>query len=88
MDKELIDPEYRKICSEKTLQTNSKGFFLNFVEIISENAGENWIRNIFGKLKTDKERIREIFTFEEVSTCIGNIIFIYKVKYSFYELFW
>lgn len=73
MDKEFIDTEYRKICSEKTLQTNSKGFFLDFVEIVSEHAGDRWIKNTFGKLKTDKDRIRAIFNFEEVSKLILHL---------------
>ncbi|KAJ8934002.1 hypothetical protein NQ314_013637 [Rhamnusium bicolor] len=42
------DKLYMAICSEKTLQTNSNGFFMNFAQLVSENAGEIWIKNIFG----------------------------------------
>lgn len=67
MDTSCNDPLYLKICSEKTLQTNSKGFFMEFVDIVSSSAGATWIKNVFGKLKTDKDRIRAIYKFEEVS---------------------
>lgn len=67
MEHSFKDEKYLKICSEKTLQTNSKGFFMDFVEIVAKNAGETWIRNVFGKLQSDKERIRLIYQSEEVS---------------------
>lgn len=60
------DDRYMAICSERTLQTNSKGFFMNFAQLVSENAGQQWIKHVFGKLKTDKERIRIVYSHEQV----------------------
>lgn len=75
MEEPFNDVNYLKNCSEKTLQTNSKGFFMNFVQIVAESAGENWIKNVFGELKTDKERLKAIYSFEKV--CI------WKTQYYF-----
>lgn len=72
MEKSFNDESYLKICSEKTLQTNSKGFFMDFVEIVSNAVGEPWIRNVFGQLKTDRERMKAIYNFEEVSINLIN----------------
>lgn len=55
-----------QICSEKTLQTNKEGFFLNFAEYVCEEVGENWVKNTFGKLKSDRERIRVIYQDDKV----------------------
>ncbi|XP_017778668.1 PREDICTED: SET and MYND domain-containing protein 4-like [Nicrophorus vespilloides] len=55
------DNAYMSICSEKTLQSNEKGFFMQFYESVAATAGEDWIKNVFGKLKSDRERIRIIY---------------------------
>lgn len=64
------DYQYMKICSEKTLQTNSKGFFMDFVQLVSDNAGAMWIKNVFGIQKSDIQRIKSLYDYEEV----GNVI--------------
>ena len=61
------DETYTAKCSEKTLQSNERGFFMQFVEHVVQNVGEDWIENVFGKLKEDKERVRIIYEFEQVS---------------------
>lgn len=55
------DNSYLTVCSEKTLQSDPKGFFMSFVNHVIENVGNVWIEEIFGKLKTDAERIRAIY---------------------------
>lgn len=58
---------YMALCSEKTLQSNNKGFFMQFVEHVNENAGNEWIVNVFGKLEHDSERIRIIYANPKVN---------------------
>ena len=64
--KMIFDQQYLQLCSEKTLQSNKDGFFLQFAEAVAENVGEQWVKK-FGKLKTDKERIRRIYEDDTVS---------------------
>lgn len=75
MCEKYYDKNYTAICSEKTLQSNEKGFFMQFVENVVNIAGEEWIQKKFGQLKSDKERIRIIYEYEPVSlTCSYCII--------------
>lgn len=67
MGSQFVDKDYLTRCSQKTLQTNEKGFFLQFADHVAEVAGKNWIKNVFGKLKSDRERIKIIFEYKPVS---------------------
>lgn len=60
------DKVYLSICSERTLQSNEKGFFMNFVQHVVTIFGEKWIKNVFTKLTTNKQRIRIIYEYEPV----------------------
>ncbi|XP_060521878.1 SET and MYND domain-containing protein 4 [Cylas formicarius] len=75
---------YREICSEKTLQSNGKGFFLTFVECVEQNAGKEWIETRFGRLKTDKERLKTVFveaaTGETLKRFLSNVREVYRPK--------
>lgn len=62
----FTDDRYTALCSEKTLQSDQNGFFLQFAEHVLASAGEDWLKNTFAKLTTDKERIRILFTDEKV----------------------
>ncbi|KAJ8968518.1 hypothetical protein NQ317_004394 [Molorchus minor] len=57
---------------------------MDFVQIITENTGENWINKVFGKLKTDKERFRIIYNFEKTRQplidVLSNVQEIYRRK--------
>lgn len=68
--KRFEDAEYRQICSEKTLQSNSKGFFLDFTEFVVQEVGNKWIQKFFGSLRTDEERIKGLYSSKEVSLVI------------------
>lgn len=68
MSNPFNDSQYLKLCSERTLQTNSKGFFMDFVQLVSDNAGETWIKNVFGKLKSDIQKIKIVYSYERVSS--------------------
>lgn len=69
----FFDQNYTQLCSEKTLQADKEGFFLQFVKTLVENVGEKWIKNVFGKLRTDQERIRTLFENEKVKKIKLNI---------------
>ncbi|XP_056647511.1 SET and MYND domain-containing protein 4-like [Diorhabda sublineata] len=71
---EYSDNDYRNRCSEKTLQTNSDGFFMDFVEVVKQSVGQTWIQKKFGKLKTDSERIRTVYTADETKEIVLNIL--------------
>ncbi|CAH1115603.1 unnamed protein product [Psylliodes chrysocephalus] len=81
---EFVDKNYRNRCSEKTLQTNNNGFFMDFVNLVKETAGETWIQKKFGQLKTDNERIRSIYDSEEtkhiVLKLLSNVREVYRKK--------
>ncbi|XP_050298897.1 SET and MYND domain-containing protein 4 [Anthonomus grandis grandis] len=66
--------DYRQICSEKTLQSNSKGFFLDFADFVAQEVGDTWIQNCFGKLQTDAERIRCIYQSNEIKDHVQNFL--------------
>nr|XP_023024792.1 SET and MYND domain-containing protein DDB_G0273589-like isoform X1 [Leptinotarsa decemlineata] len=70
----FINEAYTTICSERTLQTNDNGFFMDFVKLIKKHAGDSWIDNEFGKLKSDKERIRCIYLSERTQKPIVNVL--------------
>lgn len=61
------DNSYLALCSEKTLQSDPKGFFMSFVSHVVDNVGNVWIEEVFGKLSTDAERIRAIYEDKTVS---------------------
>lgn len=69
---------YMTVCSERTLQSSNKGFFMQFVDNVSECAGKDWVLNVFGTLKSDRERIRLIYEDKTVSKCD----FYSKVSYA------
>lgn len=66
-NKRLVDENYISRCSEQTLQSDKNGFFLQFADQVLENAGEEWINNVFGRLKTDRERIEIVYQHPGVS---------------------
>lgn len=56
-----MSSQYMQVCSEKTLQANSEGFFLQFADVFAKKAGEKWVNEVFGRLTTDQERIRIVY---------------------------
>lgn len=63
-DTKMASPEefYRNLCSLETLRSGKKGFFCDFSDGVIEVAGEQWISKVFGRLSSDEERIRILFT--------------------------
>lgn len=65
---------YRSICDTKTLQSQQKGFFLEFANNILSKVQTNWVTNIFSKCQNDQQRIQSIFGQNQVS------YFFFRVK--------
>lgn len=66
MNAQFQDNNYLALCSEKTLQSDPKGFFMSFVGHVVATVGDEWIEEVFGGLKTDGERIRALFEDKKV----------------------
>ncbi|XP_017764467.1 PREDICTED: SET and MYND domain-containing protein 4-like [Eufriesea mexicana] len=75
---------YRNVCSLETLRSGKKGFFRDFSENVSRVAGEQWISKVFGRLTSDEERIRTIFTDgkikDSVSETLNRTSILYREK--------
>ncbi|KAL3272524.1 hypothetical protein HHI36_014000 [Cryptolaemus montrouzieri] len=80
------DADYTSRCSEKTLQTNDEGFFLSFADNLAEIAGKDWIEKKFGKLKSDRARIKILYDYEPVKKALievlSNVRELYRSKSS------
>lgn len=61
------DRLYTTICSEKTIQSETQGFFLDFADNVIQFAGLDWLNNTFGKLRNNRERIQALLTDDQVS---------------------
>lgn len=53
---------YKTLCSLETVRSEKRGFFRDFSEDVARVAGEQWISKVFGRLTTDEERVRTVFT--------------------------
>ena len=56
------ETSYRSLCSLETLRSGSKGFFRDFSENVIRVVGEQWIGKVFGRLASDEDRVRAVFT--------------------------
>ena len=57
---------YSQVCSARTVQSDKNGFFAEFIEEVKSSAGEKWLKNYFGQLKSDQARILSIFNDREI----------------------
>lgn len=60
------DRLYTTLCSERTLQTDTNGFFFEFADHVVNFSGLDWLENTFGKLSNDRERIKSLLNDEHV----------------------
>lgn len=70
IDEARANPSYRDLCSLETLRSGKKGFFRDFSENVTRVAGERWICQVFGRLTSDEQRIRAIFTDAKVKDTV------------------
>ncbi|XP_030751976.1 SET and MYND domain-containing protein 4-like [Sitophilus oryzae] len=73
-ENKFLDIAYKDLCSEKTLQSNSQGFFLNFADFVVEEVGKAWIKENFNKLRSDNERIKFVYECEKVKDYVLNFL--------------
>lgn len=67
-----IDKIFTSECSSRTVQANENGFFKNFYYTIvdsfkTEAEWKNWLKNQFGKVESDGERLQLLFNDPSVS---------------------
>lgn len=67
-----IDKIFTSECSSRTVQANENGFFKNFYYTIvdsfkTEGEWKNWLKNQFGKLESDKEKLKLLYNDPSVS---------------------
>ncbi|SPP87417.1 SET and MYND domain-containing protein 4 [Drosophila guanche] len=68
------DPTYEKICSTRTVQSEKKGFFNDFCGDVRETCGDKWLKNYFGKLKSNAARVLSIFSDREVCDPVLGVL--------------
>ncbi|CRL06484.1 CLUMA_CG019432, isoform A [Clunio marinus] len=89
-----IDKIFTSECSSRTVQANENGFFKNFYYTIvdsfkTEDEWKNWLKNQFGKLESDEEKLQLLFNDPSVSWDIlgtlEHVTEIYRKKDSMFS---
>ncbi|XP_023169881.2 SET and MYND domain-containing protein 4 [Drosophila hydei] len=68
------EPDYQKICSTRTVQSDKKGFFNEFYLDVKDACGDKWLQNYFGKLKSNAARILSIFSDREICDPVLGVL--------------
>ncbi|XP_044743193.1 uncharacterized protein LOC123305516 [Chrysoperla carnea] len=68
------DDQYKTICNTKTLQSQQRGFFLEFAHQILKAGGDEWLNTAFDKIKNDHDRIQHIFKEHEIKTYVCEML--------------
>nr|XP_018910791.1 PREDICTED: SET and MYND domain-containing protein 4 [Bemisia tabaci] len=80
------DTLYTAICHSATLYSTKEGFFKDFIEAVTEEAGRSWVSN-FNKINDDQQKLIECFnnkkTTEILHGTLKNIQELYRGKSSF-----
>ncbi|XP_037818792.1 SET and MYND domain-containing protein 4 [Lucilia sericata] len=71
---DIADNTYQQICSARTVQSDKKGFFNEFYLEVKESCGEKWLKNYFGKLKSNEARILSIFSDREICDPVLGVL--------------
>lgn len=71
---DIADSTYQQICSARTVQSDKKGFFNEFYLEVKEACGEKWLKNYFGKLKSNEARILSIFSDREICDHVLGVL--------------
>lgn len=61
-----LDPHFTQVCSDATLQSDRRGFFLDLVEAVTDGAGIAFVEE-FAKLKGDRRRVDTCYSHPKVS---------------------
>ncbi|XP_065361509.1 SET and MYND domain-containing protein 4 [Calliphora vicina] len=71
---DIADNTYQQICSARTVQSDKKGFFNEFYLEVKQSCGEKWLKNYFGKLKSNEARILSIFSDREICDPVLGVL--------------
>ena len=71
---DIADNTYQQICSARTVQSDKKGFFNEFYLEVKDACGEKWLKNYFGKLKSNEARILSIFSDREICDPVLGVL--------------
>lgn len=69
-----FDATYHEICSAQTVQSERRGFFNEFCVDVRDACGDKWLRNYFGKLKSNAARVLSIFSDREVCDPVLGVL--------------
>ncbi|XP_016933469.3 SET and MYND domain-containing protein 4 [Drosophila suzukii] len=69
-----FDATYHQICSTQTVQSERRGFFNEFCLDVRDACGDKWLRNYFGKLKSNAARVLSIFSDREVCDPVLGVL--------------
>ncbi|XP_017043504.1 SET and MYND domain-containing protein 4 [Drosophila ficusphila] len=69
-----FDATYHQICSAQTVQSEKRGFFNEFCVDVRDACGDKWLRNYFGKLKSNAARVLSIFSDREVCDPVLGVL--------------
>lgn len=62
----MDEDKYRDLCSMKTIYSEKKGFFEDFIENMTDVAGDQWIEDQISMAKSDEMRLVNCFKNKEV----------------------
>ncbi|GLV38670.1 SET and MYND domain containing class 4 member 2 [Carabus blaptoides fortunei] len=72
------------MCSERTLQSDTNGFFLQFADHVVNFAGTDWLNQSFAKIQSDRGRIETLFHDTQIKDIVcdtlSNVQCIYRKK--------
>ncbi|XP_026680238.1 SET and MYND domain-containing protein 4-like [Diaphorina citri] len=80
----MDEEKYRHICNVKTIYSDKKGFFEDYIEHMTDVVGEEWIFKTFRSPQTDQDRINNCFANKDLSSALEsvctNVQEIYRAK--------
>ncbi|KAI5699330.1 hypothetical protein M8J75_001218 [Diaphorina citri] len=80
----MDEEKYRHICNVKTIYSDKKGFFEDYIEHMTDIVGEEWIFKTFRSPQTDQDRINNCFANKDLSSALEsvctNVQEIYRAK--------
>ncbi|XP_034230717.1 uncharacterized protein LOC117639272 [Thrips palmi] len=68
-----LDPHFTQMCSDATLQSDRRGFFLDLVEAVTDGAGIAFVEE-FAKLKDDRQRLETCYSHPKVRDAVRGML--------------
>lgn len=64
----MDEEKYRNLCNTKTIFSDKRGFFEEFIMNMTSLVGEEWINLQFSPVASDKTRLLSCYSNNDVST--------------------